>query len=613
MSMRVWVRPLGTTLGVAAAAAAAQLGIAYGIAILLWAKDFSDPGQGAWAGNLTWVCWLAATSVVMGVVIGPRVAPAGLPRSLVAQLATVVTAAVGALVTVPLVGIPARYAVAAGDDSPATTAVRIALVGVVLGAVVAVGVLLGRPLEWNTLATTGLLWLLALGSVLVSLGRGEPPDTARLAVWSFADQPGWFAVMGPMLTGALLLGAGLALLAKREGHNRVAVAVCGAPGPLVVAVAYLVAGPGSRPETGEQFLPYLAAPYAVLTGLLGSLLVAAIERPVPDEETESEPDLATSERATPVAAIGPGPSGSVDSDAVGSLDTDSADHVGVAGSAAGSAGALEAGSAPGGYSYALDNQPYSDDLRMSDRYGYGSGSGYGSGYSSGYGSGSGYGLGSGYESGSGSGYASGLGYGSGSASGTGSGSGSGSTDLSVPVPGWRTESPQGSGESETATRAPADSTPEPAGTSLPAWAQGSVTDSSEASAKGSKSSASGAKGSTEDADDASEGSKASKDSKAKGSKASKSSKGSSKARSKGSAKDRSKDSDDSGGTDDESGSPAEGQAEWDEDAEWLAQIRGEDRPRTFTPAPEPPAPRRRKWSLFGDDAADEEESAGDQR
>ena len=182
--MRVWVKPLGTTLGVAAAAAAAQLGIAYGIAILLWAKDFSDPGQGAWAGNLTWVCWLAATSVVMGVAIGPRVAPAGLPRSLVAQFATVATAAVGALVTVPLVGIPARYAGAAGGDSPATTAVRIALVGVLLGAVVAVGVLLGRPLEWNTLVTTGLLWLLALAFVATGAAVAQ-----RQRTWPFGTAP----------------------------------------------------------------------------------------------------------------------------------------------------------------------------------------------------------------------------------------------------------------------------------------------------------------------------------------------------------------------------------------------------------------------------------------
>jgi hypothetical protein len=484
MSMRVWVKPLGTTLGVAAAAGAAQLGIAYGIAILLWAKDFADPGQGAWAGNLTWVCWLAATSVVLGVVIGPRVAPVGLPNSLVAQLATVVSSALGALVTVPLVGIPARYAELAGDSSPAATVVRIALVGVVLGAVVSVGVLLGRPLEWNTLAATGLLWLLALGSVLVSLGRGEPPDTARLAVWNFADQPGWFAVMAPMLTGALLLGAGLALLAKREGHNRVAVAVCGAPGPLLIAVAYLVAGPGSRPETGEQFLPYLAAPYAVLTGLLGSLLVSAIERPAPGDET-AESELGTG----PVAAIGPGPSGSDDA---GPVDATSAGTTSLDATSAGTT-SLDATSVDTTSIHAVPGGAALPAVAL--------------------------------EAG---------------------------TLPNLPVPGWRREPSRRSGEAGTATRAPADPTPEPTGGSLPAWVEGS-------------------------------------------------------------SKDLSKDSGDSGGTDPESEGPAEGQGEWDEDAEWLAQIRGDDRPRTFTPAPEPPEPRRRKWSLFSDDTTDEEESAGDQR
>lgn len=297
MSIRTWVKPLGITLVVSGAVGAAQLGIAYGLTILLWARDFTGSEDRAWAANLTWVCWLSAASVVLGVVISRRVTHhADLPRSVITQLARVGSAAAGALVTVPLAALPARYAGSAGDAAPVSTVARVALVGVLLGALVSVGVLLGRPLEWNTLTTTGVLWILALGSVLVSLGRPDPSEAVRLAVWSHAQRPGWFGVVIPMLGATLVIGAALAFLAKRQGCSRVEVAVCGAPGPLVVAVAYLVAGPGVRPETGDQLLPYLAAPYAVLTGLLGSLLVSAIEWPAGDDDPESsEPDQPTQE------------------------------------------------------------------------------------------------------------------------------------------------------------------------------------------------------------------------------------------------------------------------------------------------------------------------------
>lgn len=438
MSMRAWARPLGVTLGVSAGAGAAQLGIAYGIAILLWAKDFADPGGGAWAGNLTWVCWLAAGSVVLGVVIGRRLAPVtGSARPVFAQLATVISAAIGALVTVPLVDIPARYAEVATDSTPGATASRIALVGVLLGAVVSFGVLLGRPLEWNTLVTTGLLWVVGFGSVLVSLSRGAPPDSVRLAVWRYAESPGWLAVMVPMLVEALAVGAGLAWLAKRRGHSRVAVAVCGAPGPLVVAVAYLVAGPGTRPETSEQFLPYLAAPYAVLTGLLGSLLVVAIERHEPEAAEASDPDR------RPVAAIAAGPAESVSAESI-SMD-----------GSAGSAGATEAVAVEAAEPSVTE--------------------------------------------------------------------GAGSSGM-------------GSSEPET-IKSPAIET--------------LSFDSSD----------------TRIAESA---------------------------------------------PDDAPGGSETAGRELDEDEEWLRQIRGGDRPRSFQPAPEPRSPGRRKWSLFSDDAVNEE-SAGDQR
>ncbi len=294
MSLQARLMPLLTTLGVAAAAAAAQLGIAYGFAVLLWAKDFSDPSGAAWAANLTWVCWLAATSVVLGAIVGGHITrTAGFPDSPVTQAIVTVTAGLGALISVPLSAIPSAYAELAGDPNPATTVSRMALVGVVLGAIVAFGVLVGRPVAWNVIANSVWLWLVALISVLFALRGASVPDTTRLAQWG-SGEPSWFSTLLPMLLTMLLIGAAVAYVAKRREHSRVSVAVSGAAGPLLVGVAYLVAGPGSQPEAGDQFLPYLAAPYGVVAGLLGSLLVAAIERPEGAEPAARESGAASS-------------------------------------------------------------------------------------------------------------------------------------------------------------------------------------------------------------------------------------------------------------------------------------------------------------------------------
>lgn len=310
MSLRAWVRPLWTALAVAAAAAAAQLGLAYGLSILLWAQDFSDPNDSAWAVNLTWVCWLSATAVVVGGISGGRVVDGrpflsgegarrvlkgpdaagevsvgrGLPPLL--QAAIAVVAGVGALAAVPLVAIPARYAELADQATGTGDAIQIALIGVGLGVMVAFGVLFGRPLAWNVIASIAWIWLLALASVLVALGSGAAPDATKVALWG-AGPPTWTSALATMLVAAVMIGAGIAFLAQRVGCSRVSVAMAGAPGPLLVAGAYLVAGPGFRPEAGDHFIPYLTAPYAAIAGLLGSLTILALDRIGADESSEA--------------------------------------------------------------------------------------------------------------------------------------------------------------------------------------------------------------------------------------------------------------------------------------------------------------------------------------
>jgi hypothetical protein len=80
-----------------------------------------------------------------------------------------------------------------------------------------------------------------------------------------------------MMGAALNIGVLAAVPAGRRGDNRVGVAVSGAVGPLVVAAAYFLAAPrlvGVRAD--EQLSAYLIAPYAVIAGLAGSVLLSGL-------------------------------------------------------------------------------------------------------------------------------------------------------------------------------------------------------------------------------------------------------------------------------------------------------------------------------------------------
>jgi hypothetical protein len=78
-----------------------------------------------------------------------------------------------------------------------------------------------------------------------------------------------------MLGAAFLLGVGASWAAGRRGDHRVGVAVSGAIGPVLVAAAYLLAIPGFGSKD-NQLSAYVTAPYAVIAGLAGSVLVSAL-------------------------------------------------------------------------------------------------------------------------------------------------------------------------------------------------------------------------------------------------------------------------------------------------------------------------------------------------
>ncbi|MBT8224986.1 MAG: hypothetical protein HKP61_11760 [Dactylosporangium sp.] len=189
-------------------------------------------------------------------------------------------AGIGALVTVPLVAVPARVAQQANNSAPQFTAGGYAAVGVVIGLIVAFGVINVRAVAANVVATAAWLWVLAAVAVTHGLQLGTHTGTAQLATWQFSDArwlrgmvnlPGALLMLGM----ATLIGVAAAWRAGRQGDHRVGVAISGAVGPLLVAVAYFLAVPGIDGKN-QQLSAYVTAPYAVIAGLAGSVLVSAL-------------------------------------------------------------------------------------------------------------------------------------------------------------------------------------------------------------------------------------------------------------------------------------------------------------------------------------------------
>lgn len=297
MAVRGWGGSIAAAIGVAAGAGAAQLGLGYGLGIIAWLPTASGASEAAWVASLAWATWIAATSVVAGAVTADRLGgtvtastsdgPARDATPIATglwRLALAVAAAVGALVTVALVAVPARAAVRADTFSPQTIAAGYAVIGVIVGLLVAIAALASRAVATNVIATVGFLWALAIIAVIDGVASGRGLATAQLAVWEFtATTPGyWFRNL--YLPGlALSLGAAFIIgalaawpAARREGGGRIGVAISGAVGPLLVAAAYFLAAPRPNGVPREQLSAYLLAPYTVIAGLAGSVLVTTL-------------------------------------------------------------------------------------------------------------------------------------------------------------------------------------------------------------------------------------------------------------------------------------------------------------------------------------------------
>jgi hypothetical protein len=227
---------------------------------------------------------VAATSVVIGAVVGDRYGTrpgSGLFVRAGRRVVMALAATIGGLLTVPLAALPARYAEITDNYAPQILAGVFAAAGVVLGLLVSLVALNARAVATNVLLTAGWLWLLAVVVVVDGLMTSHGVPYVQLGVWKFTEGgPIWRSVYIPgallMLGAALLIGGLAAFPAAGRADHRLGVAASGAFGPLLVAVAYVLAAPRSGEAPAEMSSAFTIAPYTVIAGLAGALLVAIV-------------------------------------------------------------------------------------------------------------------------------------------------------------------------------------------------------------------------------------------------------------------------------------------------------------------------------------------------
>ncbi|MBM0278051.1 hypothetical protein [Micromonospora tarensis] len=281
MAYRTWGRLLLTALGVSVLAGAGQLGVAYGFGIVRLTGAFTGTTVNQWPAQLVWVGWFAANAAVAGAVLTGRLAHRDAPAASTGrQLAIGGAAALGATVIAPLCMQPARAAELISVD-PVWAVGICAVVGAVVGAGAAIAVLLRPELGWNMAAVAGAVWLLALISVLPSLGSTGPLPTVRLGVlepsWLDDDAAQRLALL-LLPTVALLAGAATAGFARWRGTAPLVSGGTGVAGPVLVAFAYLTAGPGDAVDR-YQATPYYSSLIAIIAGVLGAAAAALLRWP----------------------------------------------------------------------------------------------------------------------------------------------------------------------------------------------------------------------------------------------------------------------------------------------------------------------------------------------
>lgn len=383
---------IATAIGVAAGAGAAQLGFGYGLGVITWTPTDAGATDTAWADGLAWATWLAASSTVLGAVCAQRLhhrnAPAtaepqvtgseatddsdaatapeqatlGAERppaaeavgpeatggqvaetppndrdGLLRRVTLALGAGLGGLVTVLLIAVPARVATGADTEAPQRTAAVQAVLGILIGVLVAIWALRSRAAAINVTATAAWLWLLAVVSVIDGVRVGRGLTGAQLGTWQLdpdhprywiSDQLYWPGAL-LALVPALLIGVLAARRPARSTGHRAGAAASGAAGPVLVALAYLTTLPHWSTLGPAQLSTQLIAPYAVIAGIGGSVLAAVLAeraersragyRHRADDQSAAAPD--TRADSTPATASGPTPNALANPPSVAEADS----------------------------------------------------------------------------------------------------------------------------------------------------------------------------------------------------------------------------------------------------------------------------------------------------
>ncbi|MEU4245125.1 Hansenula MRAKII killer toxin-resistant protein 1 [Actinoplanes sp. NPDC026619] len=289
MADKGWTARIATAAGVAAGTGAAQLGLGYGLGVVVWPVA-TTPDSSVWLGSLGWATWITASATVFGAVIASRAGDSDRPRGPLAAIFAI-SAGVGALVAVALIALPARDAVRLEAHTPQAIAAAYALIGVVLGVLVAYWAVRSRPVGANLIATAVWLWALAITAIVVELSLHRDSAT-YLTSWQFSEATsggryGTIYWPSALLTlgAAFLIGILAAAPAAARGEFGVSASTSGAVGPLLVAASFLVLAPRLTGDLGPLESAYLIAPYAVLAGLAGSTITVAAAKSMADRRT----------------------------------------------------------------------------------------------------------------------------------------------------------------------------------------------------------------------------------------------------------------------------------------------------------------------------------------
>jgi len=293
MAFRTWVKLLSATLGVGALAGASQLGMAYGLGIVRLTRVLDVTARDQWTAQLAWAAWIPMVAAVAGALVGARMLRRWSPDfrpGAGTEVLLAFAAAIGAAVVVPLTMQPARTAQVAGVNPVVVIAICAGL-GSLVGIFAAWGAVAQAVARWSLIATGAAIWLIAVVSVAPSLAPGDALPAVRLGVFDagfLSPALTQRTALATMPALALLLGAVLGWAARRRDLPTLTIALAGMPGPALLTVAYLIAGPGSG-DARYQVVPYWAAMTATGAGVLGSVLAAVLRRsPAAGEQDDAD-------------------------------------------------------------------------------------------------------------------------------------------------------------------------------------------------------------------------------------------------------------------------------------------------------------------------------------